>query len=1856
MKQYINLFILFLLTGTLFMGCSPTFIDNYDKAWKEVDEIMNEKPKTAISKIKDIRATAIRDKDEENELRAYCYLNQIDGSVECLNDLARFCEKTQNVALRSIAKYAMGQEMLTRLCDASYSTYEYESYPEDIDEWSFKMVLDTTDKLFREALAPADSLIKIDALGFRYLTQGGDDSRKYRPTLFDLLAYSIIEERRSFWFGDQDPYADTIIDQLIKFHANDKEADAYLYALMKKEHSISELYAMYDKHKEVEASNLILDKICNIEYDEDAEEDSTNLKLNHLLEEAFRKFPDYPHSELTKHYNKINETRVSYESPKIVQLGEKIPVKINYKNKKGTVSFSIFDASDRLVSKTSIELKQNKLGIPIDTTIELPAPKKFGEYKIHPAPCKDPEMEFTVSNLHPAILEKDKNCRIYAFDAKYGKPLKDVEVAISKIGAKGQIKFTTNEQGYIEYDLSKGTIKSYRLTLGEDNLLVNESIYGSGPAVEVDFDDETKSSTNVILITDRELYRPGQTVLYKCIVSENKKVKANKKIKVTLNHRSDESPDIKELGSQKLTTNEFGSASGSFILPDNIGNYVSLDAEGSHKIINIEEYKRPSFEFDIKELSQGYTFGDQIELSGTLTYLTGVPVANAKVAYELTSEILGSTSSDFIKQSQSDTLYTDNNGNFNFPFTPQSPSMKLEKHTCDVVHYGVHFTATDRNGETQDDYFYFYISKDPIILSMYFEESMAEMEMEHLNDVTVRALTASYIGVSTEVTVEIFQKGKFVAKETVKTNEYGNGHTHFDTKKWNSGRYKIKISAKDEKGRYAKEEYDIVLYRKTDSKPAIYKELMVIDDFHDEMDWNDTLHIRIGSSLTNQYAQYIIEDEFGIKEEKVILLNNEFKDINYPFTQENGKFLRINVLLIHDHTAYESSSECRKKDERKLEMEFYSFRDKTEPGKHEKWGISIQEKERPTEIVAFAYDKALDLLQKYEMSWSGLFPSKRKWVRAFYLWSLPFQYDWNRLSHDYYSEEEKRKSSGYRDWEFDELLQIPYKGDRLHRKSRTYAVACEEEKCCDVYCEEEIVVDGVIPPPPPPPSDSPEPKLKLRENFAETAFFFPHLKTDKEGKVTFEFTVPDQLTTWKFIAIAHTQDQHSGYLEREFISRKEFFISPNMPRFVRQGDRCCFSAKVSNLSENERSGQAILEIKDPASGKLIEKKTVNLRLSAEKTETVKWEINIPTDLDLMEVRTIIQSGNKTDGESHLLPVLSDRVLVTQSLPLTVRGNQTKLFSFDQLKQNHSETRQDKALTLEFCSNPTWYAVAALPSVTIPENECALCLANAYYGCVMAQGIANSNPRITQTIQTWKEKGNEGLQASELEKNPTVKNILLSESPWAVDAEREKRQRQELTLLFDADKQKEKQKDIFKRLNNLRKPNGAYSWFNGMNESKFITLGVIELLGRLKQLYPDLLSKGEIAQCHQSLQYLDERMQKEYKDLLKQKIKESHLDAEKLQLFYIHTLFPEYQITNECKESFNFYKKLIDKDWLDRGLYGQALIATILYRNGDKSTAKRIINSLREHSTTDEVLGMYWESNVAGYFFNESPIIIQALLLEAFHEIDPKKKELDDMRIWLLNQKRTQAWENGAATAHSIYALLSTGSNWLGKENKATISMGGKEIKPQQTESRTGYFTHKYEAQEITPALADIRVKKDGESLAWGAVHWQFTEKIENVSASKNDLEIKKTMNLERNEKNRKTLEPITEKTKLKVGDKVVIRLVIKSQREMEFVSLKDQKPACLEPTQQLSEYHWVKGIFYLQVPKDASINFFFEYLPKGTFVIEYPLWVSHAGEFTNGIATLQSLYAPAFVANSQGGEKLKITETEWNAHPAHSKK
>ncbi len=777
--------------------------------------------------------------------------------------------------------------------------------------------------------------------------------------------------------------------------------------------------------------------------------------------------------------------------------------------------------------------------------------------------------------------------------------------------------------------------------------------------------------------------------------------------------------------------------------------------------------------------------------------------------------------------------------------------------------------------------------------------------------------------------------------------------------------------------------------------------------------------------------------------------------------------------------------------------------------------------------------------------------------------------------------------------------------------------------------------------------------VKIRKNLQETAFFFPQLQTDEEGNVSFNFTTPEALTKWKLQLLAHTKTLESGTTTLETVTQKELMVLPNAPRFLREGDQISISTKIANLTDKQLSGQAKLVLTNPISGKDITehlgisltKETVQFVVDAKGNTQASWTLHIPFDVDAVQYKILAKAGDFSDGEQNALPVLSNRMLVTETLPMWIKSNETRTFTLDKLKTNTSTTLKHHKLTLEITSNPAWYAVQALPYLMEYPYECNEQTFSRYYANALASHIANSNPRIQEVFNQWK---NTDALLSNLEKNQDLKSLLIQETPWLRDAQSETEQKKRIALLFDLNKMNTELELAIRKLKNGQMANGAWSWFNGGQPNRYITQHIITGFGHLNKL--GVTSTETSQMLTKAISYLDAEFIQEYKDIKKYNPKadlsKDHLSYTQLHYLYMRSFYTNNKPSKEVQSIMDYYQTQIQKYWLSRSLYAKGLMALVVNRMDDKTTSERILKSLRETSITSEELGMYWKENTSSWYWYQAPIETQALLIEVFSEIENDATTIDNLKIWLLKNKQTNRWQTTKATTDAIYALLLQGSDWLSVTDMVDVVLGGKEIEASKlenvkTEAGTGYYKTSWSASEILSNMATVKLTKKGDGIAWGSLYWQYFEDLDKITSAETPLKLQKKLFKKTNTATGEQITEITSKTNLKVGDLVRVRIELRSDRAMEFVHMKDMRAAGLEPINVLSQYKYQDGLGYYESTKDASTNFFFDYLPKGVYVFEYDLRVNNAGHMSNGITTIQSMYAPEFSSHSEG-VKIKV--------------
>lgn len=762
-------------------------------------------------------------------------------------------------------------------------------------------------------------------------------------------------------------------------------------------------------------------------------------------------------------------------------------------------------------------------------------------------------------------------------------------------------------------------------------------------------------------------------------------------------------------------------------------------------------------------------------------------------------------------------------------------------------------------------------------------------------------------------------------------------------------------------------------------------------------------------------------------------------------------------------------------------------------------------------------------------------------------------------------------------------------------------------------------------------------KVAARKNLQETAFFFPQLTSNDKGEVRMSFTMPEALTEWKFLGFAHDARMRSGWLEGKTVTAKDLMVQPNPPRFLREGDEIEFSVRITNLSDKPQSGTATFTLADgatlaDATARLgITSPDQNFEVPAKESRALSWKITVPDGAGFLQYKAVATTGDLYDGEQGWLPIIPRRILVTESLALPVRGAGEKKFSFDKLRASgQSDSLQTQFLHVQAVSQPAWYAVLSLPYLMEFPHECAEQTFHRYYANALARHIALSDPKIRTIFEQW--KGTEALD-SPLLKNEDLKGILIEETPWLREAKDQSAARRRIALLFDENHMADQLGRALERLNQMQYHNGLFPWFDGGRGNEFITLNIVTGFARLRALGVET----DITPALKALGALDNALTERYRELKKAKA----LDGNNLDPWIAHHLYTRTFFLKDValqpgnKEAFDYFKGQAVKHWASlNSRMARAHVGLGLHRLGETTTAKLITRSFRENAVSNEEMGMWWKDNEGeGWWWWNAPIETQAMMVEAFREIDADDKAVEDCQVWLIKQKQVQDWKTTKATSDAVYALLLGGKNLLGSDALIQISLGTLEVKPGKVEPGTGMFEVRFPGPEVKPEFGDITVRKKDEGVSWASVHWQYLEDMAKVTAhNATPLKLEKALFLKKNTARGQELVPLD--GPVKVGDELVTRLVLKNDRAMEFLHLKDYRGSGTEPVNVLSGYRWQDGFGYYEVTRDTASHFFIDYLPPGTHVFESSVRVQHAGRYQTGIAEIRSMYAPEFNAHS----------------------
>lgn len=1551
--------------------------------------------------------------------------------------------------------------------------------------------------------------------------------------------------------------------------------------------------------------------------------------------------------------------------------GEQQSVKVNYKNLTG-ITLQLYKVNlpvtsavlqnrtthfeskyARLQREEHFSLKPTTDYLNVDTTLTIQAPQA-GIYFLKAVPDgKKGVSDGTLMNVTAlkTIYRPlpDGTLELVVVDAVSGQPVSEAEVTIYTEKGGGyspQQTYQADKQGTLKLDFLNSNKYWYNAHTAADNAMPILNLWKNDYYYK-----ESKRKEVLQLFTDRSIYRPGQTVYVSGLAYEMEKdstrVLADKKYTVSLYDANNN-----ETGKVEVRTNGFGSFSGQFVLPSPcLTGYFSLRAADTSVSFKVEEYKRPTFDVTFEPVKVEYQVGDSIEVVGMAKTFAGAPVQNARVHYNISRSyawvwrFMGRGSARWEGEAM-----TDADGKFSVPVHFEIDSDRRESPLWYYT-YNIQADVTDGAGETQQANLSLPLGSTSMVLNM--DNLPDNLVKEKKLEIKLTAMNLSGEPVDTPVTYQVVEmeeqkdgqekEGRKVLTGTVEANKSFVPEAIYALP---SGNYRLKLSAKDTQGRECTASKNFLLFSLNDKRPPF----VITDWFYQdglEFDAASPATVYIGSSEKNVYLLYDVFAGNKRLESKRIELSDSVVSFRFPYKKEYGDGILVSMAFVKDGRLYSHNARIMKPaPEKKLQLKWTTFRDKLRPGQQEEWKLTVLYPDgspAEAEMLATMYDASLDKIYSAHKLDFG--------VDFHYV--VPLTY-WNTsyMRNAYLYVDFPLKRLRAVPLEYSELI-IPSTGRmeamvvgyggspratlagalKIRGRSAANAVM-NQEAVTDMVLQEEMVETSAQEKVEMGSSEelAETGDIQIRENFAETAFFYPQLRTNEKGEVSISFVLPESLTRWKFMGLAHTRNVDYGKIEATATASKEFMLQPNMPRFVRVGDKANIAASLMNLSDKGVKGTVRMELFNPETEKVFYSQKQKFDVKGGETGHVNFTFEVSDKYAVMACRMVADGDTFSDGEQRYIPVLTDKQWVTETVPLNVNGEGAHTFSLENLFNKHSKTASEQRLTVEFTAHPAWYAVQALPVVAHPQNEDALSWATAYYAHSLAAYIVKENPRIKQVFDSWKAQGGtKETFMSNLQKNQELKNILLAETPWLAEATNEAEQKQRIATLFDLNTMNSQLAVSVEKLGELQNADGAWSWYKGMQGSRYVTTQVMEMLARLNALTHQDADSRMQPMIQKGFEYLGKQAAEEYKSMKEAEKKGAvgiRPSEQVLRYLYICALDGKAPVDKKVNRYF------IDKlsgEGKELTIYGKALGAIILQQAGKVAEARLFMQSLMEYSVVTDEMGRYFDTPKARYSWFSYKIPTEVAAMEAIQRITKDTKAIDEMKRWLLKQKQTQTWETPIATADAVYALMATGaSDLLANTGGVEITLG-KEVIRTPADDAIGYIKKTVSGDVMN--IKKVRVDKEGAGMGWGAVYAQYLESMDQIGEQGNGLSVSRQLY--------KGDEALNESVPLKVGDRITVRLTVKADRDMDFVQIKDDRAACMEPLQAVSGFRWGNGLGYYQATKDASTQFFIDQMRKGTYVIEYQVYVNRTGEYQAGIATVQSAYAPEFGGHT-GGYRVMV--------------
>lgn len=1983
---------------------------NYPNLWKNVESAEQKGDfKSNLSKVKEILTFAEKENNIKEELKAMYFLSKIKWQTE---DEQKNTEKEvfdlfkNKISTSKGTSKVVHQIALANLYHSYFQANRWnlrditstENTSDDYKTWNEEKYYQTITQLYEEAFSQKENLKNEKITSWEYvLSNKGND--KIFPTLYDFIAYDYLTKLDNYNFSDEVSENKKTIrtkfyKELIDFHKSDTEKSSFLYW------NQLDILKKYDENRTFKNVAKELEQLAlqykNQEYSAELLSVAGNLIFQENPKEAYRLaklgISDFPKSSWTINCEEliktIEEKSIHIEYNEQFLEGTPIPVKITHKNV-NKISIKFFEAHPEISNTNQLEfngnlivnkkhklIKEQKINLKTfddfkshSTLLALDELPK-GTYILKATDETNNEVQFVTAiqisdySIVKTLSSKEPNQRIFKIiNRNTGKDYANTAFELWKlnINYNDNVKITTQKiiniqtdhQGEFSHDFNNQDYNSRYVLIQNGYCL---SIF---PEHHYREPNDTQPNETVSFFTDRKIYRPGQKVFFKGIFYTQHKGKStinkNKNIEVIL-----ENSNYEEVSKLNLTTNDFGSIFGEFILPNSgLNGRYTLETDYGSYDFQVEEYKRPKFEvtFD-KEKQKDKTFklNEKATVEGKALSFAGATISDAKVTYRITREEVylyyrcwWFPRYENPEEITNGTTKTDGEGNFTIDFIAESSKRNEQKLKNRSFTYKIFVEVIDKNGETRSGETTVTIGDLPKKLGLVVNEKSLQKDFKkvevtstNLNDVKTPSkgtLTIKKLKNPTEHIVLPNQNLDEVEYQLLdettfrKKLPFYNYHKETNKEKWKTEKVvftsdfdtektgEILLNKTFEKGTYVVEALTMFGKDSIQTQKIVEiaddKTLQTSDDTFFEISQEkqiykvgETATVTFLTDLKDAYVNVFVEADDKLITKKLIYIKDGKATENIFIKPEyvQGVFVRA-ILMKHNGIKEENTSFSVIEKPRKLNITTKTFRSKIEPGSQQNWELTIFGEDKDkflAEVLATMYDASLDEfrinrfnfspfnIRKYPTHFSD---SNFHWNDAFnnFTASDTFRKEYKELHHisyfdwntfGFYIAENRRRyamranammskslpvddmmvasapAAEPNDLSEEEMINLGIEDYNYNKKgsstvdSDSDGIVDSEDVCpksageiqnrgCpdgDMFREVKI---GYAVAGPRRKEKQDLSNLKVRTNFNETAFFYPNLKTDEQGNVKLSFTTPESLTKWKMLVLAHTQELQSGTAEFFTQTQKQLMVNPNVPRFLRENDELIIKTKIDNLSDKTLDGTAQLFLTNALNNENLDEVFVNIQtqksfsVDKNKATEVSWKIKIPKNIQAVTWKIVAQAGDFSDGEESILPILTNRMLVTETIPISVKENQTKTFTLEKLKNQTSNTLENFNLTAELTANPTWLALYSLPYLREYPHECSEQLFSRIYGNMLSTYILNKSPKIKKVFDVMNSKD---LLISNLEKNPELKNILLNETPWVREAQSETEKMKRIALFFDLNTMSNELAQAQTKLLERQMQSGGFPWFDGGREDFYITNHLIAGFGKLKKMLgkeasnylkedlDELISKAIAYSDKEAIRILEEAKKRKEKN-------NAYLLSN---YFYSRSYWLENKIPSQLQNNLNEYLKEIAKLEHNSSSYQKGMSALILQRFNKIDAAKKLVHSLKETAVESEEMGMYWKDNVAGWYWYNAPVEAQATIIEAFSEVSNDVNAVEEQKIWLLKNKQTNAWNTTKSTTDAVYALMTFGKSYLESEKGITMKVGNEVVYPTLNptiEEQAGFVKKSWKGKDITSEKAIVTIEKKSPGVAYGGLFLQYFEDLDKITTAQNkEINFEKKLYLKQTNEKGEILKEITENYPIKIGDKVTVKLVIRTNRDMEYVHLKDMRASGFEPLNVISTYKYQNGTGYYESTKDASTNFFFSYLPKGTYNFEYDLRANNSGNFSNGITQLQCMYAPEMSAHSEG--------------------